>query len=324
MSHDLGPRYQETFQALRAGRPFGTSSDALRFAAAVLAPIESPPADVFFPAARALSKEANWFHPLRSSLRFPLVALCLRHAIDPQELLPAAISFRDLLGRLRLPRRQTWETVCGALLLVHPERPADFPERLASHYRAWRRKHPILNGPQCYPRVVLHALHTQDAKARTERIEQFVTALRARGLRGMTDRLVAAQTLSLVPNAEPEPTATRLEALTHLARKNGLRTHHPLTAFAPAALLPILVEAIAERLESLHRFVRAQRHRPSRSVATLLAISLAMEEALEALPASELPPAELLILPTLQNLVMAQQAAAAAAAGGAGAAAASS
>ncbi len=274
--------YLETFERLRARKPWTVDTATSRFAALALG--SAGPAidcDRLEGTADGLRKRARRWSPLKSEIRYVVAAIILRRGLDPEQIQSRMFEMRSAFKMRKIPSRGDGPTLAALLLALHAEgRPA--PERqfdrLAAIYRRWRKDRFWLTTANDLPAAALHAGRDEAVETLTAGVERAYERLRAAGFR----RGNALQRVSHLLAVAPRGVDTGAQRFCQIAdRLRSARERVGTGRYDGIAALALTRETAQPTVNRVLEYrdrLRAAKPRPSKNAAFSLAAGIALAQ----------------------------------------------
>ncbi len=180
-----------------------TNTTSLRLAAASLATAGSDTSvEAMDAVAAQLEARAKWSGPLRTSVRFVLAAMMVRHDLDVETVIPATEATRAAFTDHELGCGGVYPYLAAFLLVTQSGGAAPDPTviaRMAAIQDHWKQAHPWLTGRDDYPMAALHALRREDPLELSHRLEMTYAELHGRGFTRGNQLQLATQILAVAP-----------------------------------------------------------------------------------------------------------------------------
>lgn len=188
-----------------------TNTTSLRLAAASLATAGSDTSvEAMDAVAAQLEARAKWSGPLRTSVRFVLAAMLVRHDLDVETVIPATEATRAAFTDHELGCGGVYPYLAAFLLVTQSGGAAPDPTviaRMAAIQDHWKQAHPWLTGRDDYPMAALHALRREDPLELSHRLEMTYAELHGRGFTRGNQLQLATQILAVAPTDGTEAAA---------------------------------------------------------------------------------------------------------------------
>ncbi len=302
--------YLETFERLRARKPWTVNTVTFRFAA--LALDGAGPAidcDRLEGTADGLRKRARLWSPLKSEIRYVVAAIVLRRGLDPAEIQSRMFAMRSAFRARKLPRRGCGPTLAALLLALQAERrPVSERQfdRLAAIYRRWRKDRFWLTTADDLPAAALHAGRDEAVETLTAGVERVYERLRTAGFRKGNALQLVAHLLA----ADPRGVDTGAQRFCQIAnRLKSARERAGTGRYDGTALLALTRETAQRGVDRVLEYrdrLRAAKPRPSKGEAFSLAAGIALAQ--DSRSAGERSVGDLAALQSIREILDAQQA----------------
>ncbi len=284
-------QYGEVYRELKRAKRWDTPQDVLRLAALTLLPLEIEGLGSRLEAAAArLRLGSGWMDPLRSHMRHAIAATILRRDLETAQVVASIADVREGFRERRLSRSGAAETLAAVLLAIDANGEDVAPETLdamADLLGTWKHNHRWLTGRDDYPMAAYHAARGADPARLSNRIETLFEGLKRSGLSASGNLQQVCHLLAVSPETE-EAMIHRFMAIRHQAERSRLPVRgSSQTELALLSLGHGHAITLAERASHLRSSLRSSRSRPSRQLASTLAIGLILGTDEEGQPVRE-------------------------------------
>jgi len=275
-------QYLQVLEDLRRRKRWGTDVNTLRFVALTLASTgRSDLTHRLEDTAAELYKLAGWTSPLRSSIRYVIAAMILKHDLAVRQIHRGIETVREEFRRRKMRRGGTHEVLAALLLVLKGKGravPASRIDRLQQILADWKRDHRWLTGSDDYPMAALHATREESVEQVALRIEQIYQALRAaRYSRG--NQMQLASHLLAIGSSSPRQAAARFDALVKAFKNRKWRIHS--SRYDEVAVLTLCSSGpvqLAQKVLRIQARLHGVKPRPTRDVAFSIAAGVALSE----------------------------------------------
>lgn len=284
-------RYEQVYRELKRAKRWDTPQEVLRLAALTLLPCDLEQLGPRLEAASArLRIGSGWMDPLRGHMRHAIAATILQRDLETAAIVGSVAEIREGFRERKLSRSGSAETLAAVLLAIHSEGDIVAPETLdvmAELLASWKQQHRWLTGRDDYPMAAYHAISGADPSALLNRIETLFEGLKRAGLQTSGHLQQVCHVLAVSPESE-EAMIHRYMAIRHHAERSRL----PVRGSAQTELALLTLGqghaiTLAERASALRSSLRSSRSRPSRQLASTLAIGLILGTDEDGLPIRE-------------------------------------
>jgi hypothetical protein len=244
--------------------------------------------------------------PLRGHMRHAIAATLLRRNLETAQVVASVAEVREGFRARKLSRSGSSETLAAVLLAIDARGDRVAPETLdamADLLASWKQQHPWLTGRDDYPMAAYHAASGADPEALSNRIETLFEGLKRGGLSASSNLQQVCHLLAVSGESE-EAMIHRFMAIRHQAERSRLPVRGSAqTELALLALGQGHAITLAERASALRATLRSCPSRPSRQLASTLAIGLILGTDDEGVPVREAG-----LMTSLHAVLIAQQA----------------